>query len=86
MTTDDPNRRPRTAHVLGDIVIERRHLTEQHGDDHDDIDLALSLSDAFENALATPEGDPRLRTRLVGLAAVAVQWVEAIDERTEASA
>lgn len=32
MTTTDPNRRARTAHVLGDLVIERRQQTAKHGD------------------------------------------------------
>ena len=126
-TTTDPNRRLRTAHVLGDVVIERRRQTAKHGDQAHLPDgtgpdvrllertlwvggnqlrfselaaLAQSQTDArsqtngdgtvtFADILleetfeALAEADPvALRAELVQIAAVAVQWAEAIDQRS----
>lgn len=93
MTTDDPNRRPRTAYVLGDVVIARRQLAEALGPTvRDDLERARTAADAVEAliddallAMVTHFPGPLLRERVLHLAADLVEWVEDIDERTDAA-
>lgn len=89
MTTDDPNRRPRTAAVLGDVVIARRHLTGDLIDGSDPDRLgALSASVGAIDAVVLDANLPPavLREQLVALCADLVEWVEEIDERAERAA